>query len=116
MTGWAFPMSGERLRAARLRAGLSQSQLALRMKVSVGFVRDLEHDRRRFTLQTTLDAARALGVNPHSWHADLVDETPGKPQAIPTVAPMIRKALLRDQTPRERTVEPDDYSQDHPDD
>lgn len=62
----------QNLRRYRLRAGLSQEQIAERMDVDRAYVSGLERGRRNPTLMTLWLAGRALGVTV----ADLVNESP----------------------------------------
>lgn len=60
---------GWRFRMARSRSGLSQGQLAARLRCRASYVSDLECGRRHATLEWLWDAALAMSVNP----ADLDD-------------------------------------------
>ena len=55
---------GDNVRAYRLRAGLSQEELAARMEVEQGYVSRLEAGSRNPTIVTISQAADALGVTP----------------------------------------------------
>jgi transcriptional regulator with XRE-family HTH domain len=55
---------GENLRSYRLRAGLSQEELAARMGVEQGYVSGLEAGARNPTIVTIWQASEALGVDP----------------------------------------------------
>jgi transcriptional regulator with XRE-family HTH domain len=61
------PTPGDRLRSARIKAGLSQADAAARMpgKVTSQYWSDVENNRRRPSLEWLWEAARALGCNPH---------------------------------------------------
>ena len=54
---------GKRIRTLRLRAGVSQADLARRLGISSSYLNLLEHDRRPVTSTLLLDLARALDVD-----------------------------------------------------
>ena len=58
---------GARIRAAREQAGLSQVQLADRLKVSKAAVSQWEHGQVQVSLERQLEIAAALGVNPGAF-------------------------------------------------
>jgi DNA-binding XRE family transcriptional regulator len=62
------PIVGDRIRAARERAGLTQSAAAARHSghVAVQYWSDVERGRRSPSLEWLWEAARAIGCNPHS--------------------------------------------------
>lgn len=62
------PSIGDRIRAARDRAGFTQGQAAGRMpnNVTVQYWSDVENGRRTPSLEWLWEAARAIGCNPHS--------------------------------------------------
>lgn len=54
---------GKRIRALRLRAGISQADLARRLGISSSYLNLLEHDRRPVTTALLLELARVLDVD-----------------------------------------------------
>ena len=56
---------GQNVRRYRLKAGLSQGELAAAMDVEQAYVSRLEAGTRNPTLVTVWHAAEALGVPPH---------------------------------------------------
>lgn len=52
------------LKLLREELGLSQSELARRIKAAPGYINDFEHGRRTPTLGTLAVLAEALGVSP----------------------------------------------------
>jgi transcriptional regulator with XRE-family HTH domain len=80
------PTPGSCLRAARLKAGLSQAAAASRMtpKVTAQYWSDVENDRRRPSLDWLWEAAQALGVNPHSLDVRLFSVRPKPKGSNPT--------------------------------
>lgn len=54
---------GKRIRALRLRMGLSQADLAKRLAISPSYLNLLEHDRRPVTSALLLELSRALDVD-----------------------------------------------------
>jgi predicted nucleotidyltransferase/DNA-binding XRE family transcriptional regulator len=54
--------SGDLLREARARAGLTQSELATRAGVTQSVISAYEHDRRQPALSTLVDLVRATGL------------------------------------------------------
>jgi transcriptional regulator with XRE-family HTH domain len=69
---------GKRLKELRLQQGWTQQQLAEKASISVAFLSYIEQGRRKGSLQTYADLAKALGMD----LADLLraDKT-GKPYA-----------------------------------
>jgi transcriptional regulator with XRE-family HTH domain len=70
---WQFPchavmdikrLVGENVRNYRLRAGLSQEELAAQMGVEQGYVSKLEAGARNPTIVTIWQTSEALGVQP----------------------------------------------------
>lgn len=59
--------TGDRIRAARQQAGLTQAAAAARMPgaVSFQFWSDVENGRRHTSLEWLWEAAKALDCNPH---------------------------------------------------
>lgn len=55
---------GQRLRDARLKAGVKQSELAARVGISASYLNLIEHDRRRIAGKLLGDLARALSLEP----------------------------------------------------
>ena len=54
------PQTGARARKARLAAGYTQGQIARRMKISIGYVSDLELGENRWTEELVSRYIRAL--------------------------------------------------------
>ncbi len=72
-------MLGERLRAARVAAGLTQGQLATRLSVDRNTVNRAENDHNE-PLATTIAAwATACGVSSDSLLGVTTEPAPGKP-------------------------------------
>jgi DNA-binding XRE family transcriptional regulator len=57
-------MFGKRVRALRLKLGITQEELAHRAHLHRNYVSLLERGRRGITLDTILELARVLGVKP----------------------------------------------------
>jgi transcriptional regulator with XRE-family HTH domain len=57
-----YELLGQRLREQRLALGLTQKALAEKADVSVAFLSFLESGRRKGSLQTYADLAKALGL------------------------------------------------------
>jgi transcriptional regulator with XRE-family HTH domain len=55
---------GQNVRKYRLEAGISQEELAARMKVEQGYISRLEGGIRNPTIDTIAQLAEALGVTP----------------------------------------------------
>lgn len=55
-------MLGEELRLARIQAGLTQEELAIRAQVSREYVSMLERDRKSPTIQMLMRICSATGV------------------------------------------------------
>lgn len=55
---------GEQLRKARLKAGLTQEELAFQADISRNYVSLLELNEKSPTVQTLLRICKALGVKP----------------------------------------------------
>lgn len=72
---------GARLRSARIRAGLSQSEAAARLPrpVAVQYWSNVETGRRNPSLEWLWDAAAALGCDPHDLDGRLMrrEQAPG---------------------------------------
>ena len=62
---------GQVLRAHREKAGLTQKELAERMKASLSAVKKLEHGDHSPTLQTVLLLCRGLDIEPRDFIADV---------------------------------------------
>lgn len=63
-----FPMKkpnivGDNIRRLRLKAGLTQEEVALRSGLSQGYINQLESGKRRFTQKTLEIIADALSIN-----------------------------------------------------
>ena len=69
----ALDSPAARLKAARERAGLSQSAAAARMpgSVAVQYWSDVERGRRKPSLEWLWDAAGAIGCDPHELDSRL---------------------------------------------
>lgn len=65
------PTPGQKLRAARLAAKLSQRQVAEAAGVHQSWITQIETGRRPASLDTILQLARAIGVDPHSIDTNL---------------------------------------------
>lgn len=61
---------GERLRAARLTSGLSQTELGKAMKVSFQQIQKYESGTNRVSASMLMRAGKALGVPPASFFPD----------------------------------------------
>ena len=57
---------GAKLRAARLAAGLTQTELASRLGWNQSTVANLEADRKGMSLDRLDEVAQAIGCDPHS--------------------------------------------------
>jgi transcriptional regulator with XRE-family HTH domain len=57
-------MFGKRVRAFRLKLGMTQEELAQRAHLHRNYVSLLERGRRGITLDTILEVAKVLGVKP----------------------------------------------------
>jgi len=64
---------GDRLRAARLAADLSQGKLAEALGISQSYVADVERGRRQPTLEWLILAADAVGCNRSELDERLAD-------------------------------------------
>ncbi len=74
-----MPLLGQRLKALREAAGLSQNELAARATVSVDLVRHIEQGRKSDPKLSTLAAlAEALGSTPGELVGALMAEEPAK--------------------------------------
>jgi transcriptional regulator with XRE-family HTH domain len=69
---------GENVRTCRLRAGISQEELAARMGVEQGYISRLEAGSRNPTIVTLAEAAKALGVRPAALLEPLAAPSKGK--------------------------------------
>lgn len=76
------PPIGERIKAARTKAGFTQAQAASRMimKVAAAYWSDVENGHRKPSLEWVWEAAQALGVNPHSLDERLASKKWPKPE------------------------------------
>jgi transcriptional regulator with XRE-family HTH domain len=74
----AKPTAGDRLRAARERCGVSQSELARRLCIKPPLISRIEAAKKVPDLEWLYKAAVALGVNPHELDERLVDRRPRK--------------------------------------
>lgn len=55
---------GERIRRARLAAGVSQEELSFRAGLHRTYISDVERGNRNVTVKTLVAIARALGIKP----------------------------------------------------
>jgi transcriptional regulator with XRE-family HTH domain len=55
---------GELLQKARLRAGITQEELAAKVRLTREYISLLEHGKRTPTIHVFIRLARALGVSP----------------------------------------------------
>lgn len=62
---------GERLRALRLAAGLTQEKLAERADVHATYVGQLERGEKNATIESVCRLARALGADPAAFFVHL---------------------------------------------
>jgi transcriptional regulator with XRE-family HTH domain len=71
----------DRIRAARLDAGLTQAEAAARMPSNVTFQywSDVENGRRNPSLEWLWEAAHALGCNPNRLDHRLASVRPKRP-------------------------------------
>lgn len=76
------PPVGERIKAARTKAGFTQAQAAGRMvqRVTAAYWSDIENGRRKPSLEWLWEAAKALGVNPSKFDDRLASKRWPKPQ------------------------------------
>jgi transcriptional regulator with XRE-family HTH domain len=72
----------QRLQDARVRAGLSQTELAERAGVKQTYIYELEYGNTNLTIKTLEKMAKALNV-------DIRDLFPGPPLAVPTGGDLI---------------------------
>ena len=71
-------MLGELLRKARLSAGMTQEQLALRANVDRSYLSEIERDVRHPTVQMLLKLCRAMNVPAANMIAQLEKLPPKK--------------------------------------
>jgi anti-sigma regulatory factor (Ser/Thr protein kinase)/DNA-binding XRE family transcriptional regulator len=90
---WLLTLDGGRLRQARIRAGLTQGNLAREARVGLSTIGKLERqDRPRCHFQTRARLATALGAHPQALTADTSDHpevpadasTPGSSRIRPS--------------------------------
>jgi len=82
-TAWCdMAMVGQRLRKLRRAHGLSATELAARMGVSLSLISKLEHGRRRVTSSFVLALAGALGEQPGTLF-DYLFAAEGRGEAAP---------------------------------
>jgi transcriptional regulator with XRE-family HTH domain len=67
---------GSRIRAARELLGVDRRTLAGRLGVTYQRVADIEADRKPITLESVLEIAAALGIDPHSLDSRLASRAP----------------------------------------
>ncbi len=80
---------GERLRALRLAAGLTQEKLAERADVHATYVGQLERGEKNATIESVCKLTRALGADPSALLAHL----PGAAATQPTPAEEIYQLI-----------------------
>ncbi|WP_370422221.1 tetratricopeptide repeat protein [Streptomyces sp. QH1-20] len=94
MTTTASDGLGQRLRALRLGAGLSQEQLAEAAGISVRALADLERGRTRGPQRHTVQAlSRALGLDPDGARSLEAAAAPGRNRARPATGPAAPNVL-----------------------
>ena len=71
MTGIAI---GKKLRALRIRNGLTQEELANRAELSKGYISQLEGDQTSPSIATLMDILECLGTDPQSFFSDKAAE------------------------------------------
>lgn len=90
---------GERLRALRLAAGLTQERLAEQADLHTTYIGQLERGEKNATMESICKLAKALQVPPAQIFAHLTPETPPSPaeeiyQLVQERPPREQKALL----------------------
>ena len=63
-TARVLSVFGELLQKARLRAGITQEELAAKVRLTREYISLLEHGKRTPTIHVFIRLARALGVSP----------------------------------------------------
>ncbi|HOV68737.1 MAG TPA: cupin domain-containing protein [Clostridia bacterium] len=61
---------GDKIRALRVKYGLTQAELAGRCKLSKGFISQLERDKTSPSIVTLMDLLKTLGTNIRDFFAD----------------------------------------------
>lgn len=69
---------GDALTAARERAGLTQAELALRLRKPQSFISNYERGQRRIDALELIRIAHALGADPVKVFSDVVARHAGK--------------------------------------
>lgn len=87
------------LKAARVRAGLSQMKLAEKANLSVGYIFDLESGRRWGTLETFCKLAAALDIHAYELllpfsYAKSLEENDAQKTAVKDYRIRLHKILL----------------------
>jgi transcriptional regulator with XRE-family HTH domain len=59
-----LPVFGELLQKARLKAGMTQEELAAAVRLTREYISLLEHDKRTPTIHVFIRLARALRISP----------------------------------------------------
>lgn len=67
--------TGERIKAARKKAGITQAELALRLDIPFQSISQWERDIRKPKKETILRIANALNIHPAELSVDIFDET-----------------------------------------
>lgn len=101
------PRLGKRVRAARIRKGFTQLQLAERLGISASYLNLLEHDRRPLTTALLLKLAQALDLDLRSLGTD------GGTELASDLIEVLSDALLEDHPITAREVR--EFVADHPD-
>ena len=68
------PEIGRKIRALRLRLGLTQEELAARTELTKGFISQLENDVTSPSIATLMDILEALGTDISSFFTDQKEE------------------------------------------
>lgn len=79
--------AGRRIAELRTAAGLSQTEVAKRMKASQQFVWNIEQGDQNLTLDTLVRVANAIGVRTHELLLDDARATPPPPRATKRTTP-----------------------------
>lgn len=82
---------GGELRAARIRADLTQEQLAFSAGLDRAYVSQLENDHKSPTVDTLLRLCRALGTSASALLARVEQEQPADKPAKPSPASSSRR-------------------------
>ena len=78
------------MRRLRLKAGLSQDLVAIRMGVDRAHVSSMERGQQNITLLTLHEASQAIGVPPAAMLADSGEPAPPKDMKAPRTRRAVR--------------------------